>query len=568
MYAGGAVGGATGPGCGASGCARATVAIETSNPPMRHCEIRIFIRAPVLCVFFRVSRPAHRGQVSISIFSLLTRGADSAKPGVAEKKGIRASPSSISRLPVQYESRYRRAMAQLSRCPGRNQRAFSSRRSIWPILALGAAGVGSCVEPNQPPAAPPQITVPPVAYEPAVSKPAAVAPAATAAIPVPAATLPLFTDDLKFLQDHGPVIELEAPEHGVIALSAKYQGRVMTSAVARDAQSLGYINRQFITDGKTGTHFDNYGGEDRFWLGPEGGQFGLYFAKGKSFELANWQAPASIQEGQWAVAEKSPTSVVFTRDIKVNNYAGTQFQIAVKRTVRVLTNQEVLACLAGITTLGPVKWVGFETVDQITNQGKKPWTKNEGLLSVWVLSMYNPSSDTSVVIPFVREAQGEIVNDRYFGVVPSERLHVFADQGFLTFQCDGAYRSKIGLGPARAKRWLGSYSESATLLTLVNYDRPDAAKDYVNSMWEKQKEPYAGDVVNSYNGGPPEAGKASLGGFYELETSSPAAALAPGKSLTHVQRTLHFVGKRADLDPLAKAALGVPLDRVLEATKP
>ncbi len=458
-------------------------------------------------------------------------------------------------------------MTQLSRCPRRISRAFNPGLHGWSILALGVISTISCIETNQPPPAPSPITVPPVAYEPAISPQAIAAPSATVAA-APVAKGPLFAEDLKFLEDHGPVIQLETAEHGILALSAKYQGRVMTSAVARDAASLGYINRQFIIDGKTGTPFDNYGGEDRFWLGPEGGQYGLYFAKGKSFELANWQAPASLQEGPWEVGEKSTTSVVFTRAIKLSNHAGTEFELEVKRTVRVLTNQEVLSRLSGVTTLGAVKWVGFETVNQITNKGKKAWTKNEGLLSIWILSQYNPASDTNVVIPFAKEAPGEIVNDRYFGVVPSDRLHVFADQGFLTFHCDGALRSKIGLGPARAKPWLGSYSESASLLTLVHYDKPEGAKDYVNSMWEKQKEPYGGDAINSYNDGPLGPGKAALGGFYEVETSSPAAALAPGKSITHVHRTLHFVGKRADLDPLAKAALGVSLDRVLEVTKP
>jgi len=425
-------------------------------------------------------------------------------------------------------------------------------------VVLGASG--GCVEPNQPPAAPAQqITVPPVAYPaPIVSA----APVAVAAASAPKG--PLFADELKFLEDHGPVIQLESAEHGIVALSGKYQGRVMTSAVARDGVSIGYINRQFIAAGKTGAVFDNYGGEDRFWLGPEGGQYGLYFPKGKGFEFANWQVPPSMQEGEWAVGEKSSSSVVFTRAMKVSNHAGTEFELEVKRTVRVLTNQEVLSRLTGVTTLGPVKWVGFETVNQITNKGKKAWTKNEGLLSIWILAMFNPSPDTYVVVPFNKEAQGEIVNDRYFGVVPSDRLHVFADQGFLSFHCDGSFRSKIGLGPARAKPWLGSYSETSSLLTLVDYDKPEGAKDYVNSMWEKQKEPYAGDAVNSYNDGPVEPGKAALGGFYEMETSSPAAALAPGKSITHVHRTLHFVGRRAELDPLAKAAFGVSLDRIVE----
>ena len=435
-------------------------------------------------------------------------------------------------------------------------------------ILLGALGTVSCVEPNPSPVSPAPIRVPPVTYEPAILP---LATAAASGTPVPAAPVakgPTYGDELKFLQEHGQVIELESAERGIVAVSAKYQGRVMTSAVGRDADSIGYINRKFIADGKTGTPFDNFGGEDRFWLGPEGGQYGLYFPKGKTYELSNWQTPSSMQEGEWSVADKSASSVVFTHTIKLTNHAGTAFELDVKRTVRVLTNQEVLSRLTGVTTLGAVKWVGFETVNQITNKGQKTWNKNDGLLSVWILAQYNPSDDTNVIVPFVKDAHGEIVNDRYFGVVPSDRLHVYADQGFLTFRCDGKLRSKIGLAPARAKTWLGSYSESAALLTLVHYDKPEGATEYVNSMWAEQKKPYSGDVVNSYNDGPLEPGKEALGGFYEVESSSPAAALAPGKSLTHVHRTLHFMGKRADLDPLAKAALGVSLDRVIEATKP
>jgi hypothetical protein len=395
--------------------------------------------------------------------------------------------------------------------------------------------------------------------------PSVSAPAASIA---PSSQGPLWLDDVKYLEAHGPVIQLETAEHGVIAISGKYQGRVMTSAVARDGRSLGYINRSFIEAGKTGTAFDNYGGEDRLWLGPEGGQFSLYFGEGKSFEFANWQTPAAFQEGEWQVSDRTTSAVVFIRPMKLTNRAGVTFELEVKRTVRVLTNQEVLLRFRGITTLGPVQWVGFESANQITNRGTRAWNKKEGLLSVWILSMFNPAPDMNVIVPFETTAHGPIVNDRYFGTVQSDRLHVFPDQGFLTFKCDGLSRGKIGLGPSRAKNWLGSYSESGALLTLVAFDRVDGTKDYVNNMWEEQKDPFGGDVINSYNDGPVEAGKPGLGGFYEMETSSPAAALKPGQSLTHVHRTLHFVGKRADLDSLAKASLGVPIERVEEATQP
>ena len=102
-------------------------------------------------------------------------------------------------------------------------------------------------------------------------------------------------------------------------------------------------------------------------------------------------------------------------------------------------------------------------------------------------------------------------------------------------------------------------------MTLVQYTRPSDALTYVNSMWEIQREPYKGDVVNSYNDGPPAPGKPPLGPFYEIESSSPAVPLVPNESVAHVHRTLHFAGSAADLDLVARAQLGVSLAEVSDA---
>jgi hypothetical protein len=59
---------------------------------------------------------------------------------------------------------------------------------------------------------------------------------------------------------------------------------------------------------------------------------------------------------------------------------------------------------------------------------------------------------------------------------------------------------------------------------LVLCDPAKGDQPYVNSMWEKQKEPYSGDAINAYNDGSPAPGEPPLGPFYELETSSPAAS--------------------------------------------
>jgi len=381
---------------------------------------------------------------------------------------------------------------------------------------------------------------------------APVTPPADAAAPRDVAPAPgTFASDVAFLAKHGSVHVLESDAGARVAVSARYQGRVMTSAVDPGGKSFGWINRDFIAAGKTGTQFDNYGGEDRFWLGPEGGQFGLYFPPGRPFTFDTWQVPHDMQEGEWKVREASKSRVVFEKTMTVTNWSGTPFTIAIERSIS----------LVDAPAADGVRSVAYESVNKITNAGKAPWKKETGLVSIWILAMFAPSADARVIVPFeTKAAPGTaVVNDAYFGKVARERLTVREDKGFLLFTADGKERGKIGLGPARAKPMLGSYSEGEGLLTVVTYDKPKASLPYVNSMWEKQKAPYAGDVVNSYNDGSPGAGKPALGGFYEIETSSPGAELAPGQSLVHTHRTMHFVGAKSALAPIAEKQLGVSL---------
>ena len=51
-----------------------------------------------------------------------------------------------------------------------------------------------------------------------------------------------------------------------------------------------------------------FGGEDRFWLGPEGGQYSLYFRGGDPFDLDHWQVPEAIDWGGWDVTERAAAS--------------------------------------------------------------------------------------------------------------------------------------------------------------------------------------------------------------------------------------------------------------------
>jgi hypothetical protein len=305
-----------------------------------------------------------------------------------------------------------------------------------------------------------------------------------------------------------------------------------------------------------------FGGEDRFWIGPEGGQFSVFFAPGSKFELADWFTPAPIDTEPYAVVEQSATRAVFAHTFALTNRSGTRFDLAVRREVNLRDPAEALQSL-GVAPDPAVRAVAFETVNTLTNAGQTAWTKQTGLLSIWILGMYTASPTSTVLIPFVNGPEryhGPVVNDEYFGKVAADRLDVDPGRSLVTFRADAQSRGKIGIGPKRAKPVLGSWDEARGVLTIVEYTLPVDARDYVNSLWKVQDDPFAGDVVNSYNDGPPAPGASGLGSFFELESSSPALALGPSGAATHVHRTMHLVGPRPALAAIAKKVLGADLD--------
>jgi len=376
----------------------------------------------------------------------------------------------------------------------------------------------------------------------------------------------LFKDDIDFLTEHTKVIVLSDEDGNVqVAVNPDLQGRVMTStAGGPDGLSFGWINRELLASGVNNVHMNAFGGEDRFWLGPEGGQFSIFFKKGDPFDLDHWFTPPAVNEGSFDFVSREEGAVRFKKAIRLVNYSDAVFDLVVDRSVKLLGGPEVAALGAAVPA--GVKMVAFQSDNTITNTGTNPWTKDTGLLSIWILGMFNPSPATTIVIPFKPGPETELgpaVNDAYFGKVPAGRLIV--KDGVLFFSGDGAFRSKIGLSPKRAKPFAGSYDAANGVLTLVHLTLPENAADYVNSMWRIQEDPFAGDAVNSYNDGPASPGAKPLGPFYELESSSPAAALAPGASMRHVHTTMHFQGDEESLDTIARQALGVGIQEIKEA---
>jgi hypothetical protein len=58
-----------------------------------------------------------------------------------------------------------------------------------------------------------------------------------------------------------------------------------------------------------------------------------------------------------------------------------------------------------------------------------------------------------------------------------------------------------------------------------------------------------------------------MGPFYELESVSPAADLAPGTTLRHKHNVYHFTGNKEELNMIATKALGVSLDTIAQTFK-
>lgn len=123
-----------------------------------------------------------------------------------------------------------------------------------------------------------------------------------------------FSNDLDFLRKHHKnLILLEDGDAKLIVLP-DYQGRVMTStAEGYEGMSFGWINHELISSGKFTEHFSAFGGEDRLWLGPEGGQYSIYFKKGVEFTFDNWFVPKEIDTEPFDVLSTSKSEARFQK---------------------------------------------------------------------------------------------------------------------------------------------------------------------------------------------------------------------------------------------------------------
>ncbi|GAB6124141.1 DUF6786 family protein [Dysgonomonas termitidis] len=373
-----------------------------------------------------------------------------------------------------------------------------------------------------------------------------------------------FGYDLNYLSEKDSLIILKGDNEAQVIVSPKYQAKVFTSTVdGASGRSMGFIGYKAFELAVPDEHMNGYGGENRFWLGPEGGKYSVYFEKGKEQVYDNWHTPKPIDIEPWELISATGQQVVMKKEMEVKNFLGTQFKLNVDRTVELLDGEQIKSLL-GIRLADEVKYVAYSTRNIITNKNDFEWTKATGTISTWILDMFIPAPKAVTIIPFNKgdeKTMGKIVTSDYFGEIPADRLAVKEETIYL--KTDGAQRGKLGLNSFRTKGIAGNYDPGLNRLTITTFDVEKGAT-YLNQEWNPSKDPLVGDAMNAYNDGPLEDGSI-MGPFLEVESCSPAAFLKPNESQAHNHNVFHFVGEPAHLTKITEKLLGVSIDDITNA---
>ncbi|MDD2797656.1 MAG: hypothetical protein PHV20_03590 [Bacteroidales bacterium] len=374
-----------------------------------------------------------------------------------------------------------------------------------------------------------------------------------------------FGNDYDFIKHHDSnlIILQTEDKNSRILVSAKYQAKVFTStANGEEGNSFGWINYKAF-DEPQNQQMNAYGGENRFWLGPEGGKFSLFFDPEKEMTFSEWRTPPEFDTESWTKVNQTETEIEMSKSMNIVNYNGATLSILVNRIIKILNNKEIATTFA-IEGNSSLKFVGYKTINKITNTGAFEWTELTGMPCIWMLDMLNPSNKTVIIIPFKQTATNSFDNvatTNYFGEIPSSKLtHT---DNVLFFKADGKFRSKLGIKPDKALPFAGSYDAKSKVLTVVEFD-VNSENKYLNQEWNTSKPAFSGDAMNAYNDGPLEDGS-QMGPFYEIESVSHAAFLKPNESLTHRHSVFHITGSESELSQITEKLFDVSIETIKKA---
>ena len=367
-----------------------------------------------------------------------------------------------------------------------------------------------------------------------------------------------FGYDLNFLKQKDSGLVTLGSGDAQILVSPVYQGKIFTSTYNGDqGRSLGWINYEAF--GKNDPHMNAYGGESRYWLGPEGNKYSLFFKKDSTMEFKNWKTPTAFDSEPWKLKSKSANSATVTKQMMLTNYAGTTFNMLASREITMLDKKAIADKLDTDLNTKNLNIVGYSTENSLKNTGDIAWNEETGAPCIWILDMLKPSDSTVILVPFKDADSEKIATTDYFGEIDKDRIAY--QNNVLYFKADGKSRGKLGMPPERTKAVAGSYDAKNGLLTIIFFDVDNNAK-YLNQEWNTTAPAYTGDAVNAYNDGPLEDGS-QMGPFYEIESVSPAAFLSPGESIDHKHTMIHINAPTEELNKIMQHTFGITTDEAV-----
>ena len=377
-----------------------------------------------------------------------------------------------------------------------------------------------------------------------------------------------FSAVVEFLKDmgHQPVVLQGREGRRQVVCAPSLVGRVMTSTLnGSRGDALGRVGVNAIRKGPVDPVFNDFGGEERFWFGPEGSQFGLHFTSTDQ-TLANYRVQAGMSCQPYEILS-APTELGFVTmhsRMELINCFGTHFEVDVLRTVTILEY-----CPYTLGYSDRLDFVGFQSESLITNVGDKPIAWETGVLSAWTIGQQPNGRRCAIVLPFQigSDAElGELIRRDYIahlcpgGHLPANRWRVGNDH--VLIRTDGECRMKIGVGKRRARDRFGSIDLDECHL-IINDFGFYREMEYVAPYWRNlsPRELVDGEAISVYVDGPDETGQPG-GDFYELETLSPALCLLPKESFTHRNRVFHVRGELPMIGAVCQKFLGASLREV------
>ena len=385
------------------------------------------------------------------------------------------------------------------------------------------------------------------------------------------------SDVVRLLREAGndPVVLQGEDQNKVVVVTPELVGRVLCTGLdGIEGYTDCYIDEGQIKKGAAQSEragkWSSFGGEERIWLAPEGGKYGLYYQQGEAQEFQNYMVPESLNSTRYQVMGKSEDggSVTFKAPLQLVNYQGTNFDLEIVRKVQILES-----CPYALGFGHKIESVGFETNTWVRNVGDKPLTRESGAIGVWTLGQF-PAKDHSVIIVPFRSGPdsllGPVLNTEYFktdmiDTTKAPRGHTYGDywevkEDFALVKANGSVMTKIEMGPKRSLGRLASVDLQEFEMTIVEF-RMYPELDYVASYWlPYDANPYDGAAISVFV----LSKEAGVPPFYELEVISPALFLQPSEQYQHISRTYHLRGDRDTIAQICQRHLNADLETLQE----